>query len=394
MHDRPLNWYGNIYYVLPLIVASCLSFNTIEGKHYISKLVVLMLFVGLIFSRNVLKDNFESLEIRQTMIFWFVISVLLYLFVIFRGESSSSARTILVSLIYILVVPWRKITKKVVLLAIISGGVAAGVASIYEHIFLGITKVGSIVNEIPFATYVAITLIISVNTYNIYQNRLIKMIYLISMLGSIYAIIMSEVRGVWLALMSVGICYLLSKIAQLAVKKIILMSISFLVIIAVFTSSTAIENRIKQTEIEFQEITSGNYDTSIGIRLQLWGAAIDIIKSHPLSGLGTIEYKNKMEEQYQHGLITSKALSFKDSHFHNQFLDSYVRYGILGLVLACIIFISPVYIFNVMEMGIKLSFIGIAILLIVAGLTDVPLMHTGLIYMIVLYPAAIVLSKK
>lgn len=394
MHDKPLNWYGNIYYVLPLIVASCLSFNTIEGKHYISKLVVLMLFVGLIFSRNVLKDNFENLEIRQTMIFWFVISVLLYLFVIFRDESSSSARTILVSLIYILVVPWRKITKKVVLLAIISGGVAAGVASIYEHIFLGITKVGGIVNEIPFATYVAITLIISVNTYSIYQNRLIKMIFLISMLGSIYAIIMSEVRGVWLALMSVGICYLFSKIAQLAVKKIILISISFLVIIAVFTSSTAIENRIKQTEIEVQEITSGNYDTSIGIRLQLWGAAIDIIKSHPLSGLGTIKYKNKMEEQYQHGLITSKALSFKDSHFHNQFLDSYVRYGVLGLVLAFLIFISPVYIFNVMEMGIKLSFIGIAILLIVAGLTDVPLMHTGLIYMIVLYPAAIVLSKK
>ncbi|MGN5147633.1 O-antigen ligase family protein [Aeromonas veronii] len=394
MHDKPLNWYGNIYYVLPLIVASCLSFNTIEGKHYISKLVVLMLFVGLIFSRNVLKDNFENLEIRQTMIFWFVISVLLYLFVIFRGESSSSARTILVSLIYILVVPWRRITKKVVLLAIISGGVAAGVASIYEHIFLGITKVGGIVNEIPFATYVAITLIISVNTYSIYQNRLIKMIFLISMLGSIYAIIMSEVRGVWLALMSVGICYLFSKIAQLAVKKIILISISFLVIIAVFTSSTAIENRIKQTEIEVQEITSGNYDTSIGIRLQLWGAAIDIIKSHPLSGLGTIKYKNKMEEQYQHGLITSKALSFKDSHFHNQFLDSYVRYGVLGLVLAFLIFISPVYIFNVMEMGIKLSFIGIAILLIVAGLTDVPLMHTGLIYMIVLYPAAIVLSKK
>ncbi|MFL9628055.1 O-antigen ligase family protein [Aeromonas jandaei] len=392
MHDKSLNWYGNIYYVLPLIVASCLSFNTIEGKHYISKLVVLMLFIGLIFSRNVLKDNLENLEIRQIMIFWFAISLLLYLFVIFRGESPSSARTILVSLIYISVVPWRKITKKVVLLAVISGGVAAGVASIYEHIFLGITKVGGIVNEIPFATYVAITLIISVNTYNIYQNRLIKFIYLISMLGSIYAIVMSEVRGVWLALMSVGICYLLSKIAQLAVKKLI--SISFLLIIAVFTSFTAIEERVKQTEVEFQEITNGNYDTSIGLRLQLWGAAIDIIKTHPLSGLGTIEYKSKMEEQYQNGLITSKALSFKDSHFHNQFLDSYVRYGILGLVLAVLIFISPVYILNVMERGIKLSFIGIAILLIVAGLTDVPLMHTGLIYMIVLYPAAIVLSKK
>ncbi|MEV3814074.1 O-antigen ligase family protein, partial [Aeromonas allosaccharophila] len=198
----------------------------------------------------------------------------------------------------------------------------------------------------------------------------------------------------WLALMVVSICYLLSKIARLAVKKIILMLISFLVIIASFASSTAIENRIKQTKIEFQEITNGNYDTSIGIRFQLWGSAIEMIKSHPLSGLGTIQYKNQMEEQYQNGLITSKALSFKDSHFHNQFLDSYVRYGIIGLVLAFLISISPIIICAIIETGFKPSFMGIGVLLLVAGLTDVPLMHTGLIYMIVLYPAAIVFSKK
>lgn len=393
MNDKPLAWYASIYYTLPLVVLSCLSFNTWEGKHYISKLVILMFLVGCVFSRNVLKANFENREIRKIIKFWLAVSALLYLFVIFRGEPSSSARTILVSLIYILVVPWSKITKEVVLFAVIAGGVAAGVASIYEHFFLGIARVGGIINQIPFATYVAITLIISLNTYNIYKNRLIKIISVISMLGSIYAIIMSEVRGVWLALIGISICYLLSKIARLAVKKIILMSISFLVIIVAFTSSTAMENRIKQTKVEFQEITNGNYDTSIGIRFQLWGSAIEMIKSHPLSGLGTIQYKNKMEEQYQKGLITSKALSFKDAHFHNQFLDSYVRYGILGLVFAFLIFTSPLYICNIIETAFKPSFVGIAILLIVAGLTDVPLMHTGLIYMIVLYPAAIVLSN-
>ena len=41
-------------------------------------------------------------------------------------------------------------------------------------------------------------------------------------------------------------------------------------------------------------------------------------------GVGTKGYQNIMEQQYQQSVITSAVLSFKNAHYHNQYLDSYV----------------------------------------------------------------------
>ena len=40
-------------------------------------------------------------------------------------------------------------------------------------------------------------------------------------------------------------------------------------------------------------------------------------------------------------MITSTALGFKHAHYHNQYFDSYVRYGIIGVLIALAIFMSP-----------------------------------------------------
>ncbi|HEH9401897.1 TPA: O-antigen ligase family protein [Aeromonas sobria] len=394
MSDKPLNWYVNIYYVLPLIVASCLSFNTWEGKHYISRLVVLMLFITILKSRDVIKNNLSDFDVRKILSYWLVVAALFSLFSIFRGESFGVARTIFVSLIYIIVVPWKKINKNLVLLSIMLGGVTAGGFSIYERVSLGVIAVGGVINSIPFATYATITCLVSINAYFISQSKFVKLMAFLSTAGSTYAIVMSDVRGIWLAIIVVSLFYLLNYIVQYKIKNVVVLCIAFLVGGIFISSSIDIERRVKQTEIEFQAINNGNYDTSIGLRLQLWRSAIEMIKAHPFTGLGTVKYKKEMELQYQNGLITSTALSFKDSHFHNQLLDSYVRYGIIGLLLVIMMSISPIILTHRVKTDFRHSFIGVSILIAIAGLTDVPFMHTGLIYILFLYPAAIFLSRK
>jgi O-antigen ligase len=64
-------------------------------------------------------------------------------------------------------------------------------------------------------------------------------------------------------------------------------------------------------------------------------------QSSPLDGSGYKGYQNIMEQQYQQGVITSAVLSFKNAHYHNQYLDSYVRYGVPGLLIVFVIFMSP-----------------------------------------------------
>lgn len=393
--SSPLRWYLECYYLLPVLILSCLAFNTWEGKHYISRLIVVMLVVACYMSRQVIKNNFQQSVVKNMVVFWLVIAAVFSLFYIFRGESFSIPRTILVSLVYLVIVPWENISRRYALLAIIMGGGAAGVLSLYEHVVLGITRVGGVINQIPFALYAAITLIIAVYALaTTYKIKWMKSVTWLALAGSTFAIIMSEARGVWLALVCVAVFYVLSQLKKLTIGKASLMVTIAIMTFFALSSIAEVERRISETKIEFFEIANGNPDTSIGIRLQLWRSAMDIIKSHPVMGAGTYVYKDEMLSQHQQGLITSAALFFKDAHFHNQYLDSYVRYGIIGLMLVISIFLSPI----VLNYLIKSDFfninVSITALLFLAGLTDVPLMHTGVLYIIVLYPAVIAFSKK
>lgn len=354
-----------------------------------------MLVVACYMSRQVIKNNFQQSVVKNMVVFWLVIAAVFSLFYIFRGESFSIPRTILVSLVYLVIVPWENISRRYALLAIIMGGGAAGVLSLYEHVVLGITRVGGVINQIPFALYAAITLIIAVYALaTTYKIKWMKSVTWLALAGSTFAIIMSEARGVWLALVCVAVFYVLSQLKKLTIGKASLMVTIAIMTFFALSSIAEVERRISETKIEFFEIANGNPDTSIGIRLQLWRSAMDIIKSHPVMGAGTYVYKDEMLSQHQQGLITSAALFFKDAHFHNQYLDSYVRYGIIGLMLVISIFLSPI----VLNYLIKSDFfninVSITALLFLAGLTDVPLMHTGVLYIIVLYPAVIAFSKK
>lgn len=384
--QQSLRWYMECYHLLPLFILSCLSFNTWEGKHYISRLVVIMLVVTLFAARGVIIYNFFRPEILKATRFWLGIAFIMSCYHFLRGETFSTPRTIIVSLIYMLVVPWHNISRQSVLLIILLGGCVAGVSGLYERAILNIARVGSVINEIPFALYVAITLLIAIHTLNFFQSRSMKLAAWLAILGSTFAVITSEVRGVWLAFGCVALFSVIGQLKKLTVGKATLMVVITLVGLLFLSSIEVVENRIIQTKNEFVEIANGNQNTSIGIRFQLWRSAIDIIESHPFMGVGTEGYKNAMESQYQQGLITSTALSFKNAHFHNQYLDSYVRYGVIGLVLVIIIFLSPGFLYR----G-RLN-ISISILLLSSGLTDVPLMHTGIIYMVVLYPAVIIFS--
>lgn len=384
--------YIAIYYLLPILILSCLSFNTMDGKHYISRLVVAMFFVGLLMARNILIENLKNLLIKKMLMFWLSIAFVLSCYHLIRGEAFGAARAILVSLLYIAIVPWSSIPRQHVLTAIVLGGITSGFCGLYESEVLNIRRVGGDVNQIPFALYVAITLLFAIFSLKIYQHKAIKLFAWISIAGSCYAIIMSEVRGIWLAISCVAMVILLWHIADLTAKKIIIIIASVLLSLQLLSAVDQFNIRINETKNEFVQIAQGNKDTSIGIRFQLWQSAIEIIKDHPFMGMGTQAYQRIMVLQQQQGLITSTALSFKDAHFHNQYLDSYVRYGIIGLVISILMCLSPLILYRAVNTDIMKVFFSFSVLVLIAGLTDSPFIHTGIIYMLVIYPAVIILT--
>lgn len=385
-------WCFDGYYLLPMFILSCLAFNSWNGKHYISRLVVMMFVVALLTARNVLIENLNKPSIKKMMIFWLGIAFVLSCYHFFRGEAFGTPRTIFVSLLYIVIVPWSNIDRQKVLLAILFGGIVAGALSIYEHEVLNVRRVGGIINQIPFALYAAMTLLIAIYSLKKYQQNRMILFTCISILGSFSAIIMSEVRGIWLSMLCVTILFIATQVTKSTARKVTMTTVLTLLALLVLSTTNEVNRRIDETKNEFISIANGNKDTSIGIRLQLWHSAIDIIKANPLAGVGTKGYQQIMEHQYKQGLITKTALTFKNAHYHNQYLDSYVRYGLIGLTIAILMCISPFVLYRNSNADLMKLVLAISVLLLVAGFTDVPFIHTGIIYMLVIYPAAIAME--
>lgn len=383
-----------IYYLLPIFLLSCLAFNSETGKHYISRLVVVMLVISVFTARDTLWSNVNKPEIKKIMFFWLPIIVFFAGYHVFRGEAFGVPRTILVSLVYIVIVPWHRMSRQAMLFVILLGGCVAGGVGLYEYAILNVRRVGGIINQIPFALYVAITLLISIHVAWSNQYRYIKPLAWLCVIGSSFAIIMSEVRGIWLALLLIAAIFAVRQSQQLTLRRIATMTAIVLALLVMLFSIPDVTRRINETKQEFTLISEGNKDTSIGIRLQLWHSAMDIIKNHPLMGVGTQNYPYIMEQQYQQGMITGVALSFKNSHYHNQYLDTYVRYGMIGFIIAFLVLISPSILFYNKGLNVTNLYSSISCVLIFSGLTDVPLIHTGVVYVLILYPSAIFFTSR
>lgn len=93
-------------------------------------------------------------------------------------------------------------------------------------------------------------------------------------------------------------------------------------------------------------------------RLQIWDATMELIEERPLSGYGSSTAYAKMSDdfkeiQWHHdsdrnfllGLINNG--DYWAAHAHNQLLQSWLEFGIIGVLLMAAIFISPFVAMNV-----------------------------------------------
>ncbi|HDZ9500729.1 TPA: O-antigen ligase family protein, partial [Vibrio cholerae] len=195
---------------------------------------------------------------------------------------------------------------------------------------------------------------------------------------SLAAIIMTDVRGVILFL-PVVIIYLVITTIKLRWKYYVALTLSVTVLSGVFyaTFQSDINARIAQTQDEIALIKQGDLSSSIGIRLDLWMHGVEIIAQNPLFGVGDSGLQGSISKMTNPGAAMQP-------HLHNQYLDFLARYGIVG-TMVMFLFCLALFL-NLNNSGFE--YIGnplvnsMLMMLIFAGLTDVPLHHTHLIYLL------------
>jgi len=249
------------------------------------------------------------------------------------------------------------------------------------------------VNAIPYATFNAVLMLISLGLFLSIEKLKYKVINLLTALFLLSTVIMTDTRGTWLAIfvsLSTTV-YLLYK--HKTINKRWIYTSFFLVTIGIIFSYPTIKDRIVVTNSEFQMIKNNNLSSSMGLRVQMWRYGLKIIYDSPsFIGLGQSKHISMIHDDYKKGEVSKSLNNFDNKNLHNSYIDRTVKYGFIGLfIFLSFIFIPFYHGFKTNNIPCKIILISMPLLISVAGLTYIPLSHPGtfFVYLFILNTLAI-----
>jgi O-antigen ligase len=105
-------------------------------------------------------------------------------------------------------------------------------------------------------------------------------------------------------------------------------ALSALAVVAVLASSDLVRDRLVQAQQEFSVGGASQTLTSVGIRRIMWTNTAEIIRAHPLLGVGTGSFKEAYGDIVKNG-TGWQAMATDDPH--NQFMKVWAEQGLPGL---------------------------------------------------------------
>ncbi|MGO1191253.1 O-antigen ligase family protein [Vibrio casei] len=357
-------------------------------KNLVAIILISLVAILIKYKFTTFKENIKSPIIKML-----IISCLYLTFSYFyHGISSTEIRTFIACTIFFLFVPSNILSEKKLTMLCAASSIISFIFVYYHYIHLSIPRANWPINAIPYSTVVATFSIVSLSILISTKSKNIKLSLIPVILLLILTLIITETRGTWLALIIT--CSFIATYNHFKLHKALnwksstLFVLAFL--IALSLSHAQLNKRIAQTQQEYKAIMKGNLNTSIGLRLQMWSIAPQLISEQPIVGLGKTHI-NKINELYKEGEISKALYNFQPPHYHNQFIEALVKKGIIGLALLLLLILMPSLIIKKSDLNYtsKIMIWGISILFLLSSLTDVPLRNGSslLVYFfLVIYP--------
>ncbi|WP_111638658.1 O-antigen ligase family protein [Marinomonas shanghaiensis] len=229
------------------------------------------------------------------------------------------------------------------------GAIAAFVLAIYERKVLGLSRANGSEHPIMFGNIGMMLGLISFAsaTYFLSNKRYVwLMLAILGGLCGIGASVLSASRGGWVALPLIGF-FLLWQSRFLLGKKLVwgvcIVSI-LLVFIAVLIPQTGIKDRVGQAVHDVVEYDQGvDKDSSVGLRFEMWKAALSMFAESPLVGVGEYGSVAVKEKLIAEGAVSAKVLTH--SHAHNEFINALGLTGIIGFIFLLAVYLIPLQLF-------------------------------------------------
>ena len=282
--------------------------------------------------------------------------------------------------------------------AIVSGPVYLTFAIISVSDNLGFPARG-FYHHITFGDAAMLNVVFLLAVLLIWKARpMIRTVMVVSIVCALYASILSQARGAWIALPFCGalLFYLMIKRNKLKVKIFLPVLLLVVVVVGVSPVGKVMESRMKEAVQDIELFTSGEqFDSSVGGRLAMWDIAVDVWLEHPVIGTGLGDFDQEIELRQSQGVYENIEVH---ASAHNMYFQALATTGTVGFLILCFaLIIQPIRIFYQASheklTPAKLTGLMVIVAYAVFGLTEswilrAPVVAIYLIYLITLSAAA------
>nr|WP_086937808.1 O-antigen ligase family protein [Thaumasiovibrio occultus] len=286
--------------------------------------------------------------IAATLLFYYTTFILSYFY---HGEEAStldqSSRSILVIPILFSLVATR-INIKNFYYSIGICGIFLGAYAAYHVYIVGLPRAFYLSGFMPIqhgGIAMTIGLLSLIGYFELKRtNSTARYLNLVGTLAGISGSLLSGSRGCWFALLLLPIIVLIYK--ELFTKKNmgIVFIIATLFSLSLLAPTNPIRERVEQAGSDIQQIQSDQMNNSVGLRLVLWKSSIYSIVEKPLLGWGNEGRKENVKRQVDDKIIPDYG-DHVYYHAHNQYLETTVIRGIVGLMGLLSVMVAPLIIF-------------------------------------------------
>lgn len=176
----------------------------------------------------------------------------------------------------------------------------------------------------------------------------VKLLKILGLLAGLTVSVLSSARGGWVAIPVFVLVFVFVHFRTTGklLNKFLLAMLSIGVVgLLGYIFIEPIHHRLWMIYSDLSKFTGGHEDTSIGVRLQLWNAAIHLFAANPIYGVGAAGFARAMDGLSASGLITPVAAGYGKGEVHNEILAHTVRLGIFGLASIMAVYFVPFVIF-------------------------------------------------
>ncbi|HGK7312427.1 O-antigen ligase family protein [Aeromonas hydrophila] len=366
-------------FALTIAFSFCGLFLVPSGQSILSNLLVASSVFGLLnYFIGEKKDVFFT-DRRLVWVFIFY-AVMILINRMIHGDQYGVMRSLFYVAAFSLTIPRKKILLSIGSIAILSGGIGLGLLSIWQY-KNGIARVDGFTNAILFSQ-AAITLAV-LNWYLFVEARrslLIKLCSMTALAAALVALYFSQSRGVWLAL-GIIISYVVIYKATFKPWKYSVVALLFIIGIGgIYHTNTLVQSRMASAVSDINNMESGTYNSSWGLRVVAWESAWLGFLDSPWIGVGTDGFTVVKEQQIAQGLVSPLVMDPALAHAHSQYMQNLVLRGAVG-ILALVIFLFYPMKLIIEKAGWGSPYTMIPLSFAVNALSDVPFEHQNTLYL-------------